>query len=229
MKDAEEAMRYSQILGMGGSKKTAKAVLATRLGMNLENDGFWKTVIQFFINIKDLDTIDAGPFIDFIYHTKFVKKEVHTDAGIVILDPPQPDFSMKGRTYDSVKRLVENWHKELAVARDNSYYQWRKSGFNDFLYMEETHNPEHPNRIWSVTELLTSADLAAEGRIMKHCVRSYASFCFSGKTTVWSIKREVNETCKRMVTIEVDLWHVLYFRPVERATANLIKNLLKLW
>lgn len=200
----EAAVRNAQVLGLGGTKKLARAVLATRLGRKLENEAFWKTVIQFLINVRNLNTDHVHPIVDFLYHTKFARREVYTDDGVVHLEPPQPEFSVKGRTFESLMRLVERWHKALAVDQSNSTFTWRKSKINDFQYLEETNHPLHAHRIWRITELMSGAELAAEGKAMKHCVSSYARSCFHGKTTIWSMKREVNQSTKRMLTIEVD-------------------------
>ena len=200
----EEAVRNAQVLGLGGTKKLAMAVLATRLGRNPENETFWETVLHFFINARELSPDDVNPIVDFLYHTKFARREVHTDDGVMSIEPPQPDFSVKGRTFRSIMRLVESWHQALAVDQNDATFTWRKSKINEFLYLEEIHHPHHAKRIWRITELLSGAELAAEGKAMKHCVRSYARSCFHGKTTIWSMKREVNQNLRRMLTIEVN-------------------------
>ena len=40
---------------------------------------------------------------------------------------------------------------------------------------------------WTVQELLSSWELAAEGRAMHHCVVSYSDQCADGNTAIWSI------------------------------------------
>jgi hypothetical protein len=40
---------------------------------------------------------------------------------------------------------------------------------------------------WTVQELLSSWELAAEGRAMNHCVVSYSDQCADGHRSVWSI------------------------------------------
>ncbi|MDM8517417.1 PcfJ domain-containing protein [Desulfobacterales bacterium HSG16] len=201
----EEAMRHSQVTGLGGNEDLVQAILATRLGKNLENDDFWRTVIHFFINnAAEIETCHVNPIIDYLHNAKFAKREVHTDNGVNFFAPPKPDFSMKGRSFVSIMRLVDGWHEELAVAQSNSNFKWRKSKLNGFSYLEETNTPEYPHRVWTIAELLSGKDLASEGKIMRHCVHSYASGCFNGRTTIWSLKREINGTRKRMVTIEVD-------------------------
>ena len=200
----EEAVRYSQVLGLGGKTGLAKAIVATRLGRHIDNDDFWRSVIHFFINSKDLKSEHVNPVVDFLYHIKFSRKIVHTDNGVMIIEPSQPDFSIKGRTFNSIMRLVENWHKELSRRNVRGDFRWEKSRFNDFSYKEKSYDSEHKRRIWRITELLSNAELAVEGRVMHHCVRSYASKCFHGESTIWSMSLEIKDNIKRVITIEVD-------------------------
>jgi hypothetical protein len=200
----EESIRYAQVLGLGGEKNLANAIIATRLGKHFEHEEFWRTVIQFFINIKDLNMDYVNPIVDFLYHIRIAKREVHTDDDILYLDPPQPNFSMKGRTFNSIIRLVEAWHTELAAITNRSNFKWTKSRINDYQYLEETHNPVNPHRIWSISELLTSSELELEGKMMRHCVSTYAYDCFQKKTTIWSMKKEVKNIVRRVLTIELD-------------------------
>ena len=79
-----------------------------------------------------------------------------------------------------------------------------RSRINEFHYLEESNGSEHKRRIWRITELLSSANLFTEGKQMQHCVGSYASYCYRGKTTIWSMKREERDNSKRVMTIEVD-------------------------
>ena len=58
---------------------------------------------------------------------------------------------------------------------------------------------------WSVRELRSYRELAAEGREMGHCVYSYAKSCRSGSTSIWSLGLE-NEKGQRqrILTIAVE-------------------------
>ncbi|MCP4137875.1 MAG: hypothetical protein GY754_43335 [bacterium] len=200
----EEAMRYSQVLAFGGTKTLAKAVLAARLGRDIENDDFWRTVIHFFINSPELETSDVNPIVDFLYHTKLDKKEVFTNTGIVYLDPPDPGFSMKGRTFFSIMRLVEKWHKELALTRNSSSYSWNRQPISEFRFLEQANKAEKPHCLWTITELLNGSDLNNEGRSMRNCVQSYSSDCSRGLSSIWSMRMEFDKSIKRVLTIEVN-------------------------
>ena len=62
----EEALRWSQILGLEGEQPLVRAVNATRLGTTFENEAFWNSVIQFFVNNPMLDPDHVCPIVDFI-------------------------------------------------------------------------------------------------------------------------------------------------------------------
>jgi hypothetical protein len=44
-----------------------------------------------------------------------------------------------------------------------------------------------------------------EGRVMRHCVASYASDCASGRTSIWSLRKQIESgRFIRLATIEVN-------------------------
>lgn len=58
--------------------------------------------------------------------------------------------------------------------------------------------------IRTVRELITSNDLLAEGRALKHCVYSYARSCASGRCSIWTLELESSLHKDKLLTIEVD-------------------------
>jgi hypothetical protein len=202
----EQAFRYSQVLALGGDSPLADAITATRLGTDLENDDFWETVVCFFINAEDMTTDQVNPIVDFLYHTKFAKREAIAENRTIILNPPHPDFSMKGRSLNSIMRMVGKWHEDIARCKDNVGLSWPRSSIRDFAYLEEFQDSEgnRERRIWTISQLLYGAQLTDEGRAMGHCAGIYSSACFKGFTTVWSMKMESRENVRRILTIEVE-------------------------
>jgi hypothetical protein len=101
-------------------------VLATRLATDLRNGDFWGTVWLFLIaNARRIDAAQVGLMIDFIQAIRHERVAVETLDGIVMRDPPQPSFSMKGRTARSLQRLMQEWHRDLGVA--NGALTWAPS------------------------------------------------------------------------------------------------------
>ena len=55
-------------------------------------------------------------------------------------------------------------------------------------------------------EITDSLALVEEGRVMRHCVRSYQDACVKGETSIWSLRVTLsdNPTLRRLLTIEVN-------------------------
>lgn len=179
-----QALRYGQVLGMGGDKHLVNTLTQTFLGRRFEQEDFWETVIHFFIQNPFLDRNQLGPILDYLQNQKFG------------LNAPQPNLSMKGRNPQLLLDSVQAWHKDLQKARGNGHKQWEPSGITDFLKEEKSGGSIG---IWTVTEMTNSTELNKDSRSLHHCVSSYAFSCMQKRCTIFSIKFN-NE---RVATIEV--------------------------
>lgn len=113
----EHAMRRAELLALGASDEVVRAVLATRLATDLRHGEFWRTVWTFLIgNARAVDLAQIGPMIDFIQAIRHERVAVETRDGIVMREPPQPGFSMKGRTGERTGGAVRT-HRSLGVSR----------------------------------------------------------------------------------------------------------------
>jgi hypothetical protein len=187
----EAALRWSQVRALGGDEPLARAIIATRLGESLQDDEFWGTVLHFFVNNPLLDTVYVGPIIDYIYHRKYVGgDEIIERDGNVRVVPPDANFSMKGRTADALRRLVDEWHRDLAREAKRPVRTWEPSGFGPFRHVERSpdEKKEAGGAIWTIHEILNTRELTDEGREMRHCVASYARSCARGTTSIWSLQ-----------------------------------------
>ena len=199
------ALRWAQVRGLGGGEALARVVVGTRLGKVLENEDFWESVLHFFINHSSLDLAQVGPVVDFLQHQKFEWREgVSPDGVFGKQPPPQPDFSMKGRTVASICRLVQEWHNQLGHDTHQPTLSWRRSRFQDFRMVEGSEEQGNM-RVWTITELLTSRALLLEGQAMRHCVAAYTERCVRRQTSIWSMEVENQRGRHRVLTIEVDL------------------------
>jgi hypothetical protein len=86
---------------------------------------------------------------------------------------------MKGRTLNSILRLVTAWHSDLAATAPGKRFSWRQSGIQGYRFLEKRPDGE-PDREWNNHELLDSSALQIEGRAMRHCVYSYTDRCRRG-------------------------------------------------
>lgn len=204
-----EAVRWAQVLGLGGSPALAVAVASTRLGRELANEAFWETVVRFFVNAPDLDLAQVGPIVDYVHHQRFEGVRGIAPSGEYgKLPPPQPEFSMKGRTIASVMRLVTSWHRELGRT-PAAGAAWRRSDVNEFEWIDRVlvrrgDDVRTETRAWSIRELCSAEALRAEGCAMHHCVATYVPQCLSKRSSIWSMQVETPRGRFHVLTIEVN-------------------------
>jgi hypothetical protein len=199
------ALRWAQVHGLGGAEPLARAVVGSRLGTVLENEDFWESVLHFFVNHSSLDLAQVGPIADFIQHQRFEWREGVSQEGVFgNQPPPQPDFSIKGRTTASICRLVEEWHKQIGQDTHLPSLSWQHSPLRDFRLVEGSQEQGNM-RVWTITELLTSRALVLEGQAMRHCVATYVERCKRQQTSIWSMQVENQRGRHRVLTIEVSV------------------------
>jgi hypothetical protein len=198
----DAGLRWGQIHGLGGGEKLARAIIGTRLGTDFSHDEFWITVLRFFIANAEIEPAHVGPIIDYIHHHRFVGRDEFAAPGVFQGNSPaQPNLTMKGRTPTSLLRQVISWHRRLANAQ-HVETDWARSGINDFQLAEGTERSGNL-KIWTITELLSTKALVAEGRTMKHCVASYAHLCARGACSIWTLEVTTLDGRAKVLTIEV--------------------------
>lgn len=95
----QAALRWGQILALGGDKRLADAVVGTRLEARFCDDPFWLSVFRFFVANPMLDRAHVGPIVDYIWNQRFEPRVEQVARGVPVQHPPvQPNFSMRGRT-----------------------------------------------------------------------------------------------------------------------------------
>ncbi|MCU0444675.1 MAG: PcfJ domain-containing protein [Microscillaceae bacterium] len=204
----EEALRYAQVLGMGGDEYLLGHILATRLGRGFVNEDFWETVIHWFIQNPMLDPTYVQPIVDYIDFQKFNPNEVANNRlggrMLQLRNPPQPNFSMKGRTPRALLRLVEEWHNELnQIRKEEATLPWLGVAIPDFEYVENEKTIYQTT--YHIRQLFTAESLRQEGQAMRHCVASYVHSCRNGNCSIWSMTIEDGFGKKeRLLTIELN-------------------------
>jgi hypothetical protein len=191
---------------MGGDSALARTILRTRLGRQFDHDEFWSAVVLFLVNNAMMDPDCVGPLVDYVYNMKFAPRRiVREEGGVEEAPPPQPNFSMKGRSATKLLRQVDAWHGHLNREQHVVFQSWSPCGLRPHAVEEEAENLGKVR--WTVQELLSSWELAVEGRAMKHCVVSYSDQCADGKTSVWSICMQKQGALERenVMTVAVDV------------------------
>lgn len=192
----EAALRWGQIVALGGNLRLVRAVVGSRLGTHFEHEEFWDTVLQFFVQHSMLDPSRVAPIIDFIYQQKFGSGDTEQ------VSPPQPSFTMRGRTPASLLRQVDAWHRDLP-AKKQPLMDWPRSAITPLEFVEGS-TVSANRRTWTTTELLTTKALVEEGRTMCHCVATYARSCAHGQTSIWTLEVADFEARRKVLTLEVN-------------------------
>lgn len=196
----EAALRWGQVHGLGGGARLTAALLGTRIGQDFRENEFWTSVIRFFVANPLLDRTHVGPIIDYLHAQKFATREVVVGPGRVeVRLPPQPGLTMRGRTPDALLAQVERWHRELGRASSVETLYFHRSGVKEL----ELKVGKQGESLWRIRELLTGAELVAEGRAMRHCVASYARSCADGHTSIWAMELHAKAGVEKRQTIEV--------------------------
>jgi hypothetical protein len=197
------ALRWGQVIGLGGNGRLVAAILGSRMGTDFDHDDFWITVIRWFIQNPTLDPVQTGPLIDYIHYQRFEPQEIVTDARHTDLRPLPSDFSMKGRTAASLMRDMNQWHARLRKEPEKPQLEWQASRIGSFDWTEGVLATNNLRR-WTIIELLSRKELYDEGHVLRHCVASYDNCCAFGGTSIWSMGVERNlGRRKRVLTIEV--------------------------
>lgn len=196
-----DALRWGQILALGGTARLVEAVCATDLGGDFSDDDFWVSVFRFFIANPRLESSHVGPMIDFLLDQRRPGIQITRNGEQVQVPAPHPNYSMKGRTPQSVMRQMEEWHRRLEE-QEHPDVHWTSLGLAEYEQVDGSVELGTVRK-WTVTELLSSADLVAEGRAMHHCVASYINHCLDGISSIWAMRLESGDGMTSQATIEV--------------------------
>lgn len=197
------ALRRAELLALGMPAQFLNAILNTRFATDLRNGEFWRSVWHFLVvNAPTLPPSETAPILDFLQAIRHDRTTTETPDGLMELGPPQPRFSIKGRTVPSILRLMRDWHRSLASG--GSGFGWAPSAMQPLLLEESGEDASTPPRQWRLIELTNSAQLRAEGAALHHCVASYADRCRRGTSRIWSLRYFRDEKIHHTMTIEVD-------------------------
>jgi hypothetical protein len=197
------AMRRAELMGLDLSEELAAAILSTRMATDLRCDAFWQTVWHFLrANADEIDLTQVAPLIDFIYSIRQERIAVLTPSGMVYREPHEANFSMKGRTFASMLRLMEEWHRGLKSSK--SGLTWSNSNFRPMMVEAPPSEPSELPRWWQFVELTNSKQLEDEGQMLRHCVASYASRCWRGACHIWSLRFTQDNKARAVATLEID-------------------------
>lgn len=199
----EYAMRRAELIGLGADLPLVNAVLTARPAVGLHHGDFWRTAWHFLITHKrEIDADQVAPLIDFLHAVRHETISISTADGIIVRQPPCPNFSLRGRTLKSVTRLMEQWHRNVGWGEEG--LSWEGSNIRPLVQVMPNADPTAPHTVWELTELISSRQLRAEGTALQHCVASYTYECWKGRSRIWSLRRRKGLSYKSVVTVEVN-------------------------
>jgi len=228
-----KALLYGQVIAAGGTPRLAEALRKTQISAMgtciVGRQEFVLSVINFFIKNPMFDLNQIGPAVDYIWNQKYISQHVIVERGQPqqILPPPQPNFSMTGRSPNALLAQVERWHRQLGKETKGGNLQWNRCPIKEFQLVEGA-GPK--SKTWRIIELLSSKELADEGRAMHHCVASYAQSCARGSITIWSLRMNDHTGNWRLLTIEVSNKAVVQVRgPYNRMSTQQEHSIISRW
>lgn len=192
----EEGWRWAQVLGMGGTERLARAVIASPLGTVFQEEEFWETVIRFLVDNPMLDISQVGPLIDYLRYERYNPRRANDRNRLPI------NFTMKGRTAAALLVRMQEWHRETVKASRITTDRWESSGIPMYEYEEERLSGDVH---WTIQEITTAKGLIEEGKDMSHCIATYAYSCARRAVSVWSLQAQRPNALEpeRVMTIAV--------------------------
>ena len=172
-----EAYRYAQ-LAERGAPEYLGVVLASPLGRLPigADDEVYLAVLDLFRAEPEVDAWQFGPVCDYVRLRRYQGTAT---------EPPQPGFSVRGRSLASLLASTARWQRSLGRGRANPH-------FNRLL---DTTWPGLPvpgfvggAGDWvRIRQLLSYPELLEEGQQMQHCVASFMHRCVRGQAGIYSL------------------------------------------
>lgn len=201
----EQALRWGQVVGSGGSPGLAAAVNATRLGRAFEHEAFWGTVVLFLVRSQTRVRLDdVGAIVDYLHHQRFAPQEVMDPDGSLGSGPPaEPNLSMKSRSLPKLLRHVARWRQAWRPALERHEEEAACSRKVGHLYLVDADDRTGRPLVWTIQELRSARSLANEGHLMGHCLTPQSVRLAT--CSIWSLQVRDGERTRRVMTVEIDI------------------------
>ena len=140
----EAALRWGQVHALGGNRRLVEALRETYLARThnrhtppcdfwFAEDDFWINVIRFFIQHPMFDVSHVGRIIDYIQLQKYGDPQRN-------IAPAQPNFSMNGRTPETLLDQMDAWHQDR---RAEEAQRFRPETVQPPRHLREEDTPRH--------------------------------------------------------------------------------------
>lgn len=179
-----QALRWAQVRGLEGGNRLANAVVSTRLGRTFEHEAYWTEAIRFLVCNQATVLPHVAAIVDYLQTHK--------------LRLPARKLGWK-----AIRSLLERVAGAPAPTTNGSTapsLTWAPLGIDGYSWQEDADQ----DWTWTVSELLTSDDLSAEGTAMRHCVANYARLCAQRESSIWSMVCHSHRGHQRVLTVEIN-------------------------
>lgn len=196
--DVNAAFRRAQLKSFGFSNEMVHQLMGTFLAREFHRQNFWGLILEWMAKKYDAkNPVNLPAILDYINYQKFGR----TNRQFV--EAPNPNFSVRGRTLQSLMRLTLEWHEQLRATDGVVDLKWSPMEFGPYKRTAESYSSLPPGQ-YVIRELTTTRQLIDEGNGLNHCVASYAGACAEGRSAIWSLREFLEGLEHRLVTIEVD-------------------------
>lgn len=194
----EEALVYGQTIALGGDDLLIKQLLKSPLKYICQDQEYWITMLQFFLNNKELAQDN---------HIKNVVEFINIQrlTGVVVDDYGQltgnvgKPYSLKRKTATSIMREVRTWQRKMVNSDSSTYSQlttWAPTNVKGFT-------KKYDGVTYRIMQLTNNFALLREGEKMRHCVAGYIYQCQTGDVSIWALTATSGNTVKPVLTIEL--------------------------
>ena len=224
----EQTFRWAQAKALGATHSQTINIAMSKLGEQFfywkdgyghekyigeQNNRFWESVISFFIKNVFIDKDWYNRIIDYIEYQKFGGGN-------------QPNFSMNGRTPESLLKQVEMFEKTYVKSnRNSSNRQWTSINLEHNKVYTINNKNEESEIVYIFNELLSESELRAESKTQSHCVWSYAEACEREIKSIFSmVRKDENGNKTKELTIEINRGAKCIMQLAKKYNAKPTKN-----
>jgi hypothetical protein len=181
-----------------------------------EDFAFWKETFRclkrFQTEIYHINNnyISLNEVLDYIDYKRYKENDL--------------DFFIKGKNINDICFEVWQWHQmeTYQLNEESLKLNWNKNPNREILI--------HRGKEYLFEEIGNAKNLFDESVEMKHCVFSYLHECAFLLCTIWSVKIKINDSFKRLLTIEISDNQIHQVRgKCNRKPTPLEKKVLREW
>lgn len=193
--DFLQSVRAAQFADLGTDRHLFAAWVSSDIGSRVnapKTEVFFLSFVHLCAKAPLFNPDMFEPLLDYLHHRRRENIE----------------FSLKGRTLQSLLRGMEEWHAELHHRQTllaTGEVVFPPSDFQGAIYpiTVQRKGTLPLRKRWRIREILTAKELFLEGKKQRHCVASYGRGILEGKHSIWSLTLNEGAGPERALTIQL--------------------------